>query len=252
MTDLIQSFNLTPAQWAVAILSGLLVGIAKTGISGAGMLAIPLLAAIFGGKTSAGLLLPMLCAGDIAGVAYYHSHASWHHLRRLLPWALAGILLGVYVGGIITDRQFRLIMGFAVLGGITIMIWRERFNNGEIISDRRWFAALMGLLGGFTSMIGNAAVPVVALYFLSMQIPKFTYIGTWAWFFLIVNCAKVPLHAFVWGTITPRSLAFDALMLPAIAVGAVIGIIILRLIPEKVYRIAIIIMTVIAAFKLFF
>jgi len=252
MPDILLSFDLSSAEWAIAVIAGILVGIAKTGISGAGMLAIPILAGIFGGKPSAGLLLPMLCIGDVVGVLYYHRHADWHYLRRVLPWALAGILIGTYVGAVISDTYFRIIMGVTIIGGVAIMIWRERCCSESVIPDHHWIAVFMGLLGGFTSMIGNAAGPVIALYFLSMRIPKYTYIGTWAWFFLIVNASKVPLHAFVWRTITPETLVFDAVLIPAIAVGAFIGVIVVKLIPEKVYRNVIIAMTVLAAVKLFF
>ncbi len=251
MIEILKSFNLTAAEWIITAICGILIGIAKTGFGGAGMPVIPILASIFGGKPSTGLLLPMLCFGDIIGVTYFHRHAEWHHILRLIPWSFAGIILGLIVGNIISDTQFNGFIAVTVLGGIVLMILQERPGREIVIPDYRWFSALIGLAGGFTSMVGNAAGPVMALYLLSMRMPKYSFIGTWAWFFLIVNFSKLPLHAFFWGTVTVKTLAFDAAIIPSIVVGAVIGITVVKKIPEKTYRIFIIVLTALAAVKLF-
>jgi uncharacterized membrane protein YfcA len=100
-------------------------------------------------------------------------------------------------------------------------------------------------------MIGNAAGPVMALYLLSMRLPKNSYIGTGAWFFFIVNLSKVPLHIWSWKTITANSFTLDLLMIPAIAAGAFLGIWLVKLLPEKVFRIIVISTTLLSAFFLF-
>ena len=100
-------------------------------------------------------------------------------------------------------------------------------------------------------MIGNAAGPVMSLYLLSMRLPKNNYIGTGAWFFCIINLSKVPFHVFSWETINLHSFILDGMMIPAIAAGAFLGIYLVRLFPEKVYRVFIILTTVLSAFLLF-
>jgi len=227
-----------------------LVGAAKTGLGGIGLLIVPILAGVYGGRASTGILLPLLNAGDIAGVAWYRRHVEWKHLLRLLPWTFAGIGTGVLVGESVSNRVFTLIIGFSVLGGLGLMIFNE-WRGSDLVPNRWWFSALTGLLGGFTTMMGNAAGPVLALYLLSMRLPKYTYIGTQAWFFLIVNLVKVPFHFFVWKTITRHTLMLDTMMLPLVALGAIIGISVTRFIPERGYRIFVISSTVIAALKLF-
>ncbi len=251
-SGLLDTFDLTLLDWCIAMFSAMMVGIAKTGIGGAGTIAIPLFATIFGGRLSVGFLLPILCFGDIIGVAYYHRHADWHHLRRLLPWALIGILLGAFIGMLISDRLFKALIAFTVLGGIILTIWRERKIDELEVPKSRLFSTTIGLTGGFTSMIGNAAGPVMSLYLLSMKIPKYTFIGTWAWFFLIVNFSKVPFHIFAWKTIHIQSLLFDLAMIPAILIGAVIGVFVVKKIPEKYYRMLILVSTAVAALKLLF
>ena len=84
-----------------------------------------------------------------------------------------------------------------------------------------------------------------------MRLPKNAFIGTAAWFFLIVNLLKVPLQVLFWKNISGASLTFDAIMIPAIAAGAAIGITVSGKIPERAYRIFIMVMTGVAALLLF-
>jgi uncharacterized protein len=223
----------------------------KTGISGVGLMVVPLLANAFGGRPSVGLLLPILIFADIFAVSWYNRHAEWKHILRLIPWAFAGIITATIVGKNISDLTFNRLLAALVLGGIAILVWRD-LRPGKIrIPGSRWFAGGLGLLGGFATMMGNAAGPVMALYLLSMRLPKNSYIGTGAWFFFIVNLSKVPLHIWSWETITAESFFLDLMMIPAIAAGAFLGIWLVRLLPEKFYRILVIATTLISAILLF-
>ncbi|MGW8314762.1 MAG: sulfite exporter TauE/SafE family protein [Bacteroidales bacterium] len=247
MTELIQSYELSTLQWILLGLSGLLIGMSKTGLSGVGLMVVPLMANAFGGRPSVGLLLPMLIFADIFAVSWYNRHAEWKHVFRLIPWALAGILLATVVGKSISDITFNRLLAVIVLLGIGILLWRDLQKNTMSIPDSRWFAASLGLLGGFATMIGNAAGPVMALYLLSMRLPKNTYIGTGAWFFFMVNLSKVPLHIWSWNTINWRSFQLDLLIVPAIAAGAFLGIWLVKLLPEKIFRIIVIVTTLLSA-----
>ncbi|HEY4656094.1 MAG TPA: sulfite exporter TauE/SafE family protein [Cyclobacteriaceae bacterium] len=244
------SYDLTLPDFALLLLAGLLVGMAKTGVHGAGMIAVPLLAAVFGGHASSGLLLPMLCLADIFAVLYYHRHASWRHLRLLFPWAAAGVVVGTIVGIYIDDALFKLIMAGIIMVSIPLMLWLEKGNKKEV-PDYPWFGRVMGIAGGFTSMVGNLAGSVMALYLLSMRLPKNVYIGTTAWFFMVLNWFKVPFHVFSWHTITLNSFLLNLLMLPAIGLGAWLGVVIVRQISESVYRWFVIAMIIVAAVFMF-
>lgn len=230
----------------IFVLVAVLVGMSKTGIHGAGMMAVPLLALVFGGQLSSGVLLPMLCIADVMGVWYYHRHASWHHLKKLFPWAALGTVLGTIVGGGIDDETFKLVMAVIIFISVIIMVWLEKGRRREV-PDYKWFAGLTGVAGGFTSMIGNLATSVVAIYFLTMRLPKNAFIGTAAWFFLVINWFKIPFHIISWKTITWNTFLLDLVVLPFIALGAFLGIVIVRRIRDSAYRWFIIAMTVVAA-----
>lgn len=210
------------------------------------MLSSPLLAVVFGGHNSSGIILPMLIIGDILGVWYYHRHASWRHLKLLLPWAALGIVAGTFIGSYIDDKIFKLIMAVTVFVSIPLMIWLKKSKPNDVPSTG-WFSITTGVAGGFTSMVGNLAGSVMAVYLLAARLPKNVYIGTTAWFFLIINWAKVPFHVFSWHTITLNTFLLALTSLPFIILGAIIGIAIIKRIPENYYRWFIIIMTIFAS-----
>jgi uncharacterized membrane protein YfcA len=238
-------------QWVLAIGSALVIGMSKAGLNGLTLLFIPLMALSFGGKASTGIILPMLCVGDIFAVAWYRRHANVEYLLKLLPSTLLGIGAGVAVGGSLSDGSFRIMLGCIIVVLLGLMIWQDKLKSEQLYPRTWWFAALAGLLAGFTTMVGNAAGAIMSIYLLSMRLPKNEFIGTTAWFFLVVNLLKVPLQVFIWKNISPGTLTFDALMIPAIAAGAVIGISVAGKIPEKAYRVFVMVMTGVAALMLF-
>lgn len=212
---------------------------------------VPILANAFGGRPSVGLLLPILIFADVFAVSWYNRHAQWKHILRLIPWALSGIAIATFIGKGLSDETFNRLLALLVISGIGILLWQDLRREKMKVPDSRWFAAGLGLVGGFATMMGNAAGPVMALYLLSMRLPKNIYIGTGAWFFFIVNLSKVPLHIWSWKTITMDTFLLDVLMIPAVGAGAFLGIWIVKLFPEKIYRYLVILTTLLSAFLLF-
>lgn len=244
--------TLTPFQWSALAGASVLLGMQKTGLQGVILFAIPVLAAIFGGRVSVGLVLPMYSVADLFALYYYHRDADWKHVFRVLPATVVGITIAALVGASISDEAFRRIIAICVLSSLAVLAWREFVRRDVAIPRWWWFPPLIGLAGGFATMIGNASASIMALYLLSMQLPKKSYIGTSAWFYFFNNLIKIPFHVFLWGTITGSTLAINALMVPLILVGAMIGVRVVRLIPEKPYRIFVIGVTLVASVLLFF
>ena len=228
--------TLTNIQWFVISIAALSIGMSKTGVQGIMLMIVPLMAMAFGAKESTGVILPMLCMADIIAVAYYKRIADWKIVAKLLPTAILGFFLAIGVDNMIPNGQFRQLMGWTLMLALVVMIWSEIFGKENRWMKKWWYAAIFGLLGGFTTMIGNAAGPVMSVYLLSMRKEKMEYIGINAWFFLVVNLLKVPLQAFVWDNITWDSLQLNLVMLPVIGIGSLIGIRIVKLLPEKIFR----------------
>jgi len=243
---------LTPGYFLLFLMVALVMGMSKAGLSGISLAAIPVMALIFGAKESTGVLLPMLIIADIMAVLYYRRNAVWKHILRILPWVAAGILIALITGNLINAKQFRIVLLTVVWIMLILMILNDlRKTKGTDIPENHIFASLMGLAGGFATMIGNSAGPVFTLYFLAMRLPKKEFIGTGAWLYLIMNTGKFPLQMFVWKTINVNTLLLNLISVPIIAGGIILGIYIVKLLPEKVYRYFIIVTTLIASIFLF-
>lgn len=249
--EFLKLFNLTDIQWILVIVAAFMVGFSKTGVSGMMMLVIPILASVFGGKESTGVLLPLLVAGDFFAVWYYHKHAEWSNIRKLIPWAFAGLAVGIVVGSFINDAQFKALIGVIVILCLGILLYTERKGSNFSVPESPWLFALTGIAAGFATMIGNAAGPIFSVYLLARGFKKNNFMGTSAWFFLIVNVTKVPLQVFVWHNVTGKSFLLALLMVPAIALGAFIGVWVIKKINERFFRYIIIVLTAVAAFRLF-
>lgn len=244
--------ELSLASWLLVGLGALFIGLNKTGLQGLALVAIPIYAAVFGGRASAGVVLPLLIVGDVFGVIYYHRDARLGYVGRLLPSTLVGILAGLLIGGAISDELFRVLIGALVMLGVVFIALREYTSLRLEIPENRLVAVLLGLVGGFATMVGNAAGPLLSLYLLSMGLPKNRFIGTAAWFFFIVNLIKVPLHVVFWGTITGESLLLNAALAVPVIIGALAGVRVVRRIPEAAYRVFLVLVTGMAAVRLFF
>lgn len=243
--------TLSTGDWLWLLFSAMIIGGAKAGLRGLGMLAVPIMAAIFGGKLSAGLVLPMLIFADVLAVIYYNRDADWSFIWKLLPAAMVGVLIGLVVGLYIDDDTFKVIMGVIIIGGLILMVINERKALPPALTQGYVFGAFFGLLGGFSTMIGNAAGPVMAVYLLAVHLPKNAFIGTGAWYFLIINLFKFPLHVFFWKTISWEGLKLNLLATPAIVLGIWLGILVIKHLPEKEFRYFVIVMTFVAALRLF-
>jgi uncharacterized membrane protein YfcA len=241
----------SPYDWALLFICALLIGMSKTGIQGITLLAIPLMAINFGAKPSTGLILPMLCFSDIIAVIYYRRTAEWKYIFKLLPSAIAGFFLAIAVDSLIPADEFRRLMAVCIFMGLAVMLRTEMKGTNSNMYSAWWYAPLFGLMGGFTTMIGNAAGAVMSVYLLSVRLPKYSFVGTSAWFFLVVNYLKIPLQVFVWDNISWTTLYLNALAIPFMVIGAVAGIYFVRKVAEKTYRIFIIAVTVLSTLMLF-
>lgn len=226
----------SPIQWGILFLSAFIIGMSKTGIQGLSLISVPLMALAFGAKPSTGLILPILCAADLIAVLYYRRKAEWKCVFKLLPAALAGFVVALFVEKIVPPAEFKHLMGGCLAGIMLVMLWTDRKGKENSLSSRWWYGPLFGLLGGFTTMIGNAAGPVMAIYLLSIRMPKYSFVGTNAWFFLVINYLKIPVQILAWDNITVRSLMLDAYTIPFVLLGGVAGILLVKRLPEKGFR----------------
>ncbi len=234
-TELLTSYNLSLLQWSLIAFTVLLLGFAKAGIKGIGIIIVVALAFIFGEKASTGILLPLLISADVLAVVYYHRHANWSFIKKLLPWMIIGVLVGVWAGNEISEILFKRLMAFIILISVLLMVYTEK-RKSKVIPNNQLVATSAGFLAGFTTMIGNLAGPVANIYFLAMRLPKNEFIGTAAWLFFLINLFKLPFHIIVWKTVTVKTLVLNSVLIPLLVIGFFIGVLIVKRISNINYR----------------
>ncbi len=245
-------FDLNSMGWLLVGLCAFLIGVSKTGLPGLGILIVPLMAMALPqhARESTGIMLGMLILGDLFAATYYRHIAEWKHVLRLLPAAFLGIVAGWRIMDFVTNDQLKRLIGLIVLAMLAIHIWRTRLRAEDAaIPTQWWFTGTLGFLAGVTTMMANAAGPVMVIYLLAMRLPKLAFVGTSAWFFFAVNWLKVPFSAQLDLT-NGASVKLGLLMLPLIAVGSAAGIFFLRRIPQKAFNGLIQLLAAAAALKL--
>jgi len=195
-------------QWVLILIAAFIIGLSKAGLKGIDMMNVTIMAIVFGSKASTGLVLPLLCAADIMAVWYYKRHVQWPQFWKLIPWMMAGIVLGVYVGKDLNEQLFRKLMALIIICTVIIMIMME-FKKVEKIPDNKLFVISTGLTSGFTTMLGNLAGAFSNIYFLAMRMSKNDFIGTAAWVFLVINLFKLPFQIIFWKNINLTTLHID-------------------------------------------
>ncbi|MER5440463.1 sulfite exporter TauE/SafE family protein [Streptomyces sp. NPDC002790] len=221
-------FGITPWEFSALAAAAMVVGFSKTAVSGANTVSLAVFAAILPARASTGVLLPILICGDILAVLTYRRHAHWPTLWRLFPAVGAGVVLGTVFLGFAGDGAVRMSIGVILLVMAGVTVWRRKQAAAAAAAEptptraARVKAGSYGVLGGFTTMVANAGGPVMSMYLLSAGFKKLGFLGTSAWFFLIVNSAKVPFSVGL-GLIDRRSLLLDAALVVFVVPGAMIG-----------------------------
>ncbi len=231
----ILSYHFSILQCLILVFSAFIIGLSKAGINSISILTVSGLAYVFGSKSSTGILLPMLLFADVFAVKYYNRHTDWKYILKLLPWMIIGIILGVWFGKDISEVVFKKSLAILVVITVISMIWWETQSNKSV--PNHWsFAGTIGLMAGFTTMVGNMAGAFSNVYFLAMRLKKEIFIGTSAWLFLIINAFKVPFHVFIWHTISWESLVINLCLIPFLLGGFFVGIKMVKHIQEDRYR----------------
>ncbi len=235
-------------KWALAAFSAFNVGVAKTGVPGLGILAVPLFVLAAGdARLSAGWLLPLLIVADLFAVWYYRKHNAAKALVTLAPWVVAGMIIGAAVLSY-PEHVIRPIVGTIILTILILFLLRQRGVN--LTPTGRWNSGIYGTAAGFATMVANAAGPVMSVYLLSRNLPRTEFVATGAWFFFFINLTKVPVYAWQ-GMINAESLLVDAALAPAVMAGALTGRKVLQLMPERVFVMSVTVLAFVATLLLF-
>ncbi len=253
--------HLEALQYVLGAVAAFIIGFSKTGVPGTGILMVPLMAIVFGPQLSLGATIPMLVVGDCFAVAFYRANCKWEHLKRLAPWVVTGLILGTVLLDYWLDHKSKHdflgpLIGTMVLAMLGLSLLRGKLGD-RLVPTSPEGRALTGLVAGFSTMVSNAAGPVMAIYMTATGMPKEQLMGTSAWYFFIFNLSKIPLLLILtvrhpsMPMITGPTLLFNLAMFPVIVVGAFGGKWLLPRIPQKQFTSLILILAAIAALSLY-
>jgi uncharacterized protein len=237
-------------KWLLGAFCAFNIGIAKTGMPGIGIMAVPLFVlTVDDARLSAGWLLPVLLSADIYAIIAYRRSAARNQLFNLAPSVALGMILGAVVLGW-PETVLRKLVGGIVLLMVGLFLIRKRYGEA-LIRDGVLYSGLYGSAAGFSTMVANAAGPVMNVYLMTRRLPREEFVATGAWFFFLVNVMKLPVYSYR-GLISTRSLTFDAALVPFALLGAWAGRKYLMKIPQQAFDGAVIGLAALAALVLFF
>jgi len=235
-----------PAFYLFAIPAVVLIGLAKGGFSGLGALGMPLMALGMDDPVrAAAILLPILIAQDVVGVAAFRKSWDGPVLVAMLPGAAVGIGLGWLLAARISSDAV-----MAVLGAISILFGAYRLaveRGGRLAASSRspaWVGSLFGIAAGFTSQIAHAGGPPFQMWVMPRRLERDVFVGTSAIFFAIVNWIKVPAYVALGQFTTGNALA-AAMLLPVAVLASLAGVWLVRRISmERFYALVYVLMIV--------
>lgn len=241
---------MAPLDVVLVVLGAAGIGFSKSGFAGVGMIHVVIFASVFGARTSTGILLPLLIVGDVCAVKLFGAQAQWPYIRRLLLPTICGVVTGWLLLDRLDENFIKPLVGSIILGLSALQIarlWRPKlFAHMPHTSGFAWS---LGVLAGTTTMLANAAGPVIALYLLAVSLPKYQLIATSAWFFLVVNVLKVPFSAWS-GLIDFDSLILNATLAPCVVLGMVAGRWLVHRVPQRLFDSVLLACTALFALRL--
>jgi uncharacterized membrane protein YfcA len=241
-----------PWFYLLAIPAVTLVGLAKGGFAGLGMISTPLLALVVPPLEGAAILLPILICQDAISVWAYHRAWSAWNLKVLLPGSVLGVGAGWLVASYLSNAAIELTVGSIALFFVLYMWLGTRLRAylgrppAKAQRPHPAMGILWGALSGFTSTLVQVGSPPFQIHMLPQRLDKLTLVGTTVIFFAILNLMKIVPY-FALGQFSQRNLVTSAVLLPLAVATNFLGIWLVRKTPtEQFYRIAYLLMLLIA------
>jgi len=238
-------------------LAAVLIGLSKSAVPGAGLLAAPLLALVVSGRAIAGTMLPMLLVADVLAVWWFGRHCRVDVLRPMVWPVIIGFIAGAAFFALIgsASRPLEIVLGLIILALVAIQSYRM-VRKAPPVDITPAVTRATGISGGFSTFVANASGPILNTYILALRLPKEELIGTSAWFYFVVNAAKIPAYlVLAYLTVggpffTAESLMFNAVLTPLVIAGAWAGRYLLAVISQELFNAAVLLLSAVAAVML--
>jgi hypothetical protein len=152
--------------------------------------------------------------------------------------------------GVLSEAIFKPLLG-AIIVAIVCLDLVRRAAKVELRAESHLLAAVMGIIAGASTMIGNAAGPVMTIYLLSMKLPKEDFVGTGAWFYFIINLFKLPFSIAL-GIVTWTTLKSDFALFPLVLLGSLVGVLAMKRMSQSLFNVAAEVLAVVGGIPMLF
>jgi hypothetical protein len=217
-----------PLFYLAAVPAVILVGLAKGGLSGLGLLALPLMALVVSPVQGAAIMLPILMVQDVVTVWVYRHSWDRRNVFILLPGAVVGILIGYLWAAEVSDAAVRLALGaISVAFAVRRLVVERKTSDiaptkADVPQGLFW-----GLVCGFTSMVAHAGGPPFQIYVMPQRLPQTVFVGTGSILFLVLNWIKVPPYIAL-GQFSAANLSTAAALFPVAIASTYAGVWLVR------------------------
>ena len=223
-----------PHFYAVAVPAALLMGLSKSGLAaGMGALAVPLMALAVPVPQAAAIMLPLLMAADVVGLAQMMRFCDWGLIRLLLPAGLAGVGVGWALFGWLSGPAVAGIVGLLTLVFVGLRILKPARADAQLPGPA--LGRLMAVLSGFTSFVAHAGSPPIGFYVLPLKLPPVTFGATMAVFFAAINASKWLPYALL-GLVDATNMTTSLVLLPLPMLGVWIGVRLVKRVSRELFE----------------
>lgn len=228
--------------YAIAIPAVFLLGLAKGGFAGIGMVAMPMIVLVTPPVQAASIVLPILIVQDAVSVWAFRHNWNGRILAVMLPGAIIGIVLGYMLAAMVSSDAVEFAVGATSVIFAVWRLWVDQRKLRETGPMPSWIGTVCGVASGFTSQIAHAGAPPFQIYVMPKRLSPPMLVGTTAIYFATVNWLKVPAYMAL-GQFTRQNMLISATLLPVAVISTWIGVLLIRRIsPERLYTIIYILM----------
>lgn len=222
-----------PFFYAVSVPAVVLLGISKSGFgAGFGSLAVPIMALAVSVPQAAAILMPVLLVMDLLGLAAFRRELDRALLLFLLPYGLAGLVVGAVLFRVLDAHVIA-----AMVGGFTLLFLAQRLlfpPRADSPPPPRWVGAILTAISGFTSFIAHAGSPPLNAYVIPLRLSPIVFTATMAFFYFFINFAKWIPYAWL-GLLDLRNMATSIVLLPLAPLGVWLGVRVARHISQELF-----------------
>lgn len=234
-----------PVFYALAVPAVVLLGLAKGGFAGIGVIAVPLMALSVSPVLAASITLPILIVQDVVSVWSFRKTWDRGVLILMLPSAALGIGAGFALAAFVKPGAVELAVGTISVVFALQRLWLARAGAPDAVERLEkipWRGAMAGVAAGFTSQIAHAGGPPFQMYVMPKNLPRDVFIGTSSIFFAVVNWMKVPAY-WALGQFTQEAMLTAAALLPLAVAATYAGVWLVRRVPAaRFYQIVYLLM----------